>query len=372
MAKRKTIALLIFKYFPYGGLQRDFLEIAQELLKRNINIKVLTGSWEGERPPHLDIEELDARGLTNHAKNINFYKKANNVLKKIKPDLVFGFNKMPGLDVYLAADTCFKFFSRRKNLLYKLLPRYKAFIDYETEVFGRGSKTKALILNKKQEKEFSLEYETDKSKLVLIPPGLPTDWKREIESNDFRKGLNINDSSTLLLFVGSDFQRKGLDRAIKSLSYCSELRKEEIYLIVAGDDNESSCLKLANQLGISNKVIFLGPRDDIAEIMSSCDLLIHPAREEAAGNVIIESLISELPILTCEEVGFSSYVEEYSAGKVIPEPFDQKDLDNSLISMINNLELNSFKKNLSGLKNDNYFFSRFEFVGDFIERELYG
>ena len=372
MAKRKTIALLIFKYFPYGGLQRDFLEIAKELLKRNINLKVLTGSWEGERPPNLDIEELDVRGLTNHAKNINFYKKANKALKKIEPDLVFGFNKMPGLDVYLAADTCFKFFSKRKNLLYRLLPRYKAFIDYETEVFGRRSKTKALILNKKQEKEFSLEYETDKSKLVLIPPGLPTDWKGEIESNDFRKGLNINASSILLLFVGSDFQRKGLDRAIKSLSYCSEQRKEEVYLIVAGDDNKSSCLKLANQLGVNNKVIFLGPRDDIAEIMSSCDLLIHPAREEAAGNVIIESLISELPILTCEEVGFSSYVEEYSAGKVIPEPFEQKDLDNSLTAMINNLELNSFKKNLSGLKDDNYFFSRFEFVGDFIERELNG
>jgi len=371
VVKRKTIVLLIFKYFPYGGLQRDFLEVAKELLNRNLKVKVLAGSWQGEKPSNLHIKELHNKGLTNHGKNIDFYKKAKVELEKIKPDLVFGFNKMPGLHVYLAADTCFKHFSKRKNRLSRFLPRYKAFIDYESAVFRKESKTKSLVLNKKQKQEFCNEYETNESRLVLIPPGLSSKWRKKIKRNNFRKNLKLKEKSTLMLFVGSSFYRKGLDRAIRCLAHLEESRKQEIYLIIAGEDEKSPFLKLANKLGLQDKVIFLGPREDIQEIMYSCDLLIHPAREEAAGNVIIESMISELPILTSEEVGFSSYVDKYNAGNVVPEPFDQNHLDNLAQSMVSNSQLESYKSNLKELRNDDFFFSRFHFIGDFIEKELY-
>jgi len=369
--ERKVIALLIFKYFPYGGLERDFLEIAKELLKRKFEVKVLTGNWQGEKPSNLYIKELSNKGLTNHSKNIDFYRKAKVELEKINPDLVFGFNKMPGLDIYLAADTCFKYFSKRKNLLYKYLPRYKALVDYEKAVFGRKSKTKSLILNKKQKQEICVEYDTDKARLTLIPPGLTKAWRKKNKRTNFRESLNLNDSSILLLFVGSSFRRKGLDRAIKALSYALRSGKENIHLIVAGDDQQSSFFQLAKKLGVQDKVIFLGPRDDIQEIMSCCDLLIHPAREEAAANVIIESMVSELPILTCEEVGFSSYVNEYKAGRVIPKPFNQEYLNNLIFCMSSISELKSYKENLLELKDDDFFFTRFQFIGDFIENELY-
>jgi len=369
--ERKVIALLIFKYFPYGGLQRDFIEVAIELLKRKFEVKVLTGTWQGEKISKLDIKELHNKGLTNHAKNKDFFRKAKIELEKINPDLVFGFNKMPGLDIYLAADTCFKYFSKRKNPLFKYLPKYKAFVDYEKAVFGKESNTKSLILNKKQQQEFCDEYDTQKSRLTLIPPGLSQTWRKQIERNNFREELNLNTSSFLFLFVGSSFHRKGLDRAIKALSYTLESGKKDMRLIVAGEDEPDPFFQLAKKLGVQDKVIFLGPRDDIPEIMSSCDLLIHPAREEAAGNVIIESMISELPVLTCGEVGFSSYVEEYNAGKVIREPFKQKDLNDLIFSMSSTSELKFYKENLLGLKEDDFFFSRFQFIGDFIESELY-
>ena len=62
MKAKKTLALLIFKYFPYGGLQRDFLEVAKNILKRDVDIKILTGSWEGPIPlsyTHLTLPTKD-------------------------------------------------------------------------------------------------------------------------------------------------------------------------------------------------------------------------------------------------------------------------------------------------------------------------
>ena len=68
----KKIAITLFKYFPYGGLQKDFLGIAEELYKRNYTLKVFTRSWSGEIPAWLDVMEIGENGLTNASKDRKF------------------------------------------------------------------------------------------------------------------------------------------------------------------------------------------------------------------------------------------------------------------------------------------------------------
>ena len=108
MTSTKKIAILLYRYFPYGGLQRDFLEVGKELQSRGITFKVFTRRWEGNIPDGFSVEEIGQRGLSNFSKNKNFVSDSLKALQRYKPDLVFGFNKMPGLDFYFAADTCFK------------------------------------------------------------------------------------------------------------------------------------------------------------------------------------------------------------------------------------------------------------------------
>ena len=117
----KKIAITLFKYFPYGGLQKDFLGIAEELYKRNYTLKVFTRSWSGEIPAWLDVMEIGENGLTNASKDRKFVDEVFEGINEFNPEIVFGFNKMPGLDLYFAADTCFakhsinKHFLQRKN-----------------------------------------------------------------------------------------------------------------------------------------------------------------------------------------------------------------------------------------------------------------
>ena len=110
----KKLALVLYKYFPYGGLQKDFVEIAKELLSRGNILKVYTRSWEGEFPDDLEIIQLGETGVSNYSKNKKFIKKAFKALEDFEPDIIFGFNKMPGLDLYFAADSCFAFQSQSK------------------------------------------------------------------------------------------------------------------------------------------------------------------------------------------------------------------------------------------------------------------
>ena len=104
---KKKLALLLYRYFPYGGLQKDFLGITKELLAREHEVKVYTRSWEGDIPKNLDVVQLGEKGFSNYSKNKTYVVKALKSVKDFLPDIVFGFNKMPGLDLYFAADTCF-------------------------------------------------------------------------------------------------------------------------------------------------------------------------------------------------------------------------------------------------------------------------
>ena len=56
------ILFLIARYFPYSGLQTDFLRAAEAAADRGHNVTCLVGSWEGERPAKLKIITTDLPG----------------------------------------------------------------------------------------------------------------------------------------------------------------------------------------------------------------------------------------------------------------------------------------------------------------------
>src|SRR5690554_749816 len=101
------LAFVLYKYFPFGGLQRDFLRIAQVCQQRGHGIQVYTMGWEGERPTGFDIRIVKAGALTSQGRNEKFVARVQADLKRDPVDRVVGFNKMPGLDIYYAADGCY-------------------------------------------------------------------------------------------------------------------------------------------------------------------------------------------------------------------------------------------------------------------------
>ena len=55
----------------------------------------------------------------------------------------------------------------------------------------------------------------------------------------------------------------------------------------------------------------------------AADLLLHPAYHENTGTILLEALVSGLPILTTDVCGYAHYVQEAKAGCVLTSPFQQ-------------------------------------------------
>ena len=94
------LAFVLYKYFPFGGLQRDFMRIALECQQRGHQIRVYTLIWEGDVPPGFEVLVAPVKAFFNHRRNEKLTAWMQADLAKRPVDRLIGFNKMPGLDVY--------------------------------------------------------------------------------------------------------------------------------------------------------------------------------------------------------------------------------------------------------------------------------
>lgn len=321
------LAICLFKFFPFGGLQRDFLAIAKECRARGHSVDVFTMQWEGPLDPDFRVIILKSPGWSNHARRQAFAKQLQSYLSDY--DLTLGFNKMPGLDIYYAADTCFQAKSRAKHLAwYRLTPRYRQTVAAEEAVFRKEAKTVILLLSELAKREYVDYYQTPLNRFYLLPPGIAKDRKAPPDAFQIRKRVRaewrIQADEFLLLFIGSGFKTKGLDRVLKMLTALPLPLKQKTFLFVIGQDNAKPFKRFAEKAEISAQVTFLGGRDDIPQLLLAGDLLLHPAYNENTGTVLLEALVSGLPVLTTDVCGYAHYISAAKAGRVFSSPFQQE------------------------------------------------
>ena len=165
------LAFVLFKYFPYGGLQRDMLRIAQACQQLGYAIDVYTMSWQGEIPAGFRVTQLPTHGTRNFVRYRRFIREMQQQLVANPVDAVIGFNRMEGLDVYYAADPCFRqAHVEGRSALLRLLGRYRFFLQQEEAVFGVASTTLVLMISALQLQYYRQYYGTPDSRIRMLPP----------------------------------------------------------------------------------------------------------------------------------------------------------------------------------------------------------
>ncbi|MFT4796754.1 MAG: UDP-glucose:(heptosyl)LPS alpha-1,3-glucosyltransferase [Candidatus Azotimanducaceae bacterium] len=329
------LAFCLYKYFPYGGLQRDFMRIALDCQRRGHEIRVYTLSWAGEIPKGFDVIIVPVNALTNHTRYKNYSDWVEDSLQTDPVDCVVGINKMPGLDLYYAADSCYEEKAQsQRGWMYRQLPRYQHFAEYERAVFGEHEAVEVLMISETQKPFFKKYYGTPESHMHFLPPGISRDRiapeNAEHVRQKKRRELNVGDDEKLVLMVGSGFIKKGLRRALHAIKSLDRPLRQKTWFYIIGEDNQAPFKRLALLLGISDRVVFMSGRDDVPEFMLAGDLLLHPAMDENAGIVLLEAIVSGLPVLATDVCGYGHYIEEAGVGELVPSPFKQPDLNQRL------------------------------------------
>ncbi|MCK4487244.1 MAG: glycosyltransferase family 4 protein, partial [Desulfobacterales bacterium] len=328
--------------------------------------------WHGEKPDGLKVSILQVSRFTNHRSCESFAKNLSKCLATSNYDAVVGFNKMPGLDVYFASDTCFAAKASARSFWYRLTGRCRSLLRLERAVFDRDSKTEILLISE-QEKGFFMDYYgTPEQRFHLLPPGIARD--RLAPNNaaevrvELRSELGIGPDQDVVLMVGSDFRRKGVDRAIRAVSSLLPKLREKTILLIVGEGKTRPFRELAKRLGVVEQLRFVGGREDVPRFLVASDLLLHPAYRENTGTVLIEAMAAGLPVLATEVCGYSHHIERAGAGELIPSPFEQEILNQVLASMLASEKKNQWQHNGRKYVANTDVFSRPEKAADIIEQ----
>ena len=332
-------AFCLYKHFPYSGLSRDMLRILNECVDRGHEVVVFTGSWEGPKPENAEVVLIRHMGLSNHTRAAAFHRKLFLQLGRYQFDTLVGFNKIPYMNIYFCGDYCFVGRAMQKySWMYRKTPRFLFFRNFENSVFSTVSTTKVLSLSGREKSIYQEYYLTQDCRFYDIPPTLDSHrreiWESLPDRAFIRKRLGVGLNQFLVLLVGSGFKTKGLDRALKAISSLPDELRHITRFFVVGQDKEDVFRELANKLGITQQVEFLGGRDDVPELMKAADLLVHPAYAETAGTVLLEAITYGLPVLATKVCGYAHHIGKAEAGLVLRSPFRQEELNAKLAEMI--------------------------------------
>ena len=313
-------------------------------------------------PCGLEICLTPARALSRHRLYERFAERVRQDLSARPVDLVVGMNKMPGLDVYYAGDSCYQEKARaQRGFLYRLLPRYRSFLRSERAVFEPMGHTEILTISTAQAPIFQHYYGTPPARFHLLPPGIERDRtappnRRAVRAR-MRANLGIDTVDRLLLFVGSGFVKKGLDRLLTGMRALPRELLDRTHLIVLGDDNSTRFARIARRLSLGDRVRFLGGRDDVPEILLAGDGLALPAFDETAGMVILEAMIAGLPALVTENCGYAGYLRDAGAGLITPAPFRQQTFNEQLAELLTSPQRECWSNNGMAVAQDENIFA---------------
>ena len=175
----------------------------------------------------------------------------------------------------------------------------------------------------------------DAEKVQVIYNGIDLDtFSPERDPGNLRSELSIPSTARLLTCIGQIGMRKGTDFVIKSFLELAE-QFADIHLLLIGMRNsvkqeaieyESNCHQLSENSAHCDRIHWLGRRSDVRKILSDTTLVLHGARQEPLGRVLLESNAVGVPYIATNVGGTSEIVAESSSELLLCEIDSVKDM----------------------------------------------
>ncbi|KHK99319.1 hypothetical protein LK09_03320 [Microbacterium mangrovi] len=170
----------------------------------------------------------------------------------------------------------------------------------------RGRAHRAVVaLSPAQVEVLRRTYGKVRPPVVVIPNGVDLERFRPPtaeERRNARAQFRLDDEDRVVLFVGHEFERKGLPLAIDALAHATT-----VLMLVAGGNQQSiaDARAHAEAAGVADRVLFMGPRgDDLPLFFAASDIFALPSAYEANALVVLEALAAGVPVVATR-VGYA-------------------------------------------------------------------
>jgi glycosyltransferase involved in cell wall biosynthesis len=185
------------------------------------------------------------------------------------------------------------------------------------------------------------------SKITVIPHWCRKDFFRQYNKQDARKILNWHKDSKIIFSVRRLAPRMGLDIAIKALAPLLKVYPRVIFVLAGAGSLEEYLKQLAQSLGVTEKVWFLGRVSDetLKRCYEAADLFILPTRSlECFGLPVLEALAYGLPVISTDAAALPELMGPILPNCIVPAGSVESLTEKIMMYLENKLELPESEK----------------------------
>ncbi len=330
------IALVHMRQAQAGGTERYLNHLARHLAERGDEVTIVCRSRE--EAPHAAVRFELLRPLAIGAawRMSSFAKAVEEHVRGASYELVYGLGKGWAQDVvrlggglhatYLelaheATRAGWKRFLPGSELKHKLA------LAAEARALRSGQLVRIVVNAKMVQHDAMARYDLSEERFRLVYNGVDLERfhpkKRDAEGAALRAEHGIDPRAPVVLFLGSGYGRKGLDRVLEAFAELRRGRSAARLLVVGYDSQQSSFERRAAALGQAEAVKFLGGRRDAEVCFAASDVYVLPTRYDPFANSTLEALASGLPVITTRGNGAHELIEERVSGSVLENAEDE-------------------------------------------------
>lgn len=324
---RRKIAVVVPKYGLVGGGERFASEITERLARdENLEIHVFANRWVAGSD-RITFHKVPKIVFPRFLGPLVFAWYVKWKTGRMNFDLVHSHHWILNADIFSAHGVPHAGWVRnvrkRSPSLYD-----RAVIYIENRIMREGARTCFLPVSSLAMEAFRQEYAELPGKWEIVHPGVNvarfSTPDRAACRAEIRGKYGIGAADTLLLFVGMNFEVKGLGTIIAALAKARNARPEaNIRLLVVGRGDEGKYGKLARAQGIANAVTFAGTQvNRLERYYRAADIFIMLSAFDTFGMVVLEAMAAGLPVIVSPNVGAKDLVREGINGFILPSPQD--------------------------------------------------
>lgn len=322
----KRIAVVIPKYGRIGGAERFAFELTERLARDGrYEMHVFANRWVAGPGP-VTFHKVPKVRFPRFLRQVGFAWFVGRAVESGGFDLVHAHDRIFSTDLFtmhsIPHEAWVRDIRRRPPSLFD-----RAMAWVERRLVERGGCARFLPVSGIAGDAYRSMYGLDASRVRVLHPGV--DLARFISPDRaacraaVRERYGIGPSDVVALFVGMNFEVKGLGVIIEAVAKAKvQCPGADLRLLVVGKGDPAEYRSLATSLGIGDAVIFAGPQEGVEEFYLASDLFLMLSKFDTFGMVVLEAMAASLPVILSANVGAKDIVEEGVNGFVLPDGRD--------------------------------------------------
>jgi len=314
------LALIRQRYRPDGGAERFVSRVIEALQQDDVELTVIARSWQPQEGARL--LRCDPFHIGRLWRDRSFARCACRTAQQGGFDLVQSHERIPCAEVYRAGDGVHATWLEQRA---RVLPGWRAwamrnnpyhrYLLHTERALFESPGLRAVICNANMVRDDILSrFAIDEARIEVIYNGVDTcrfHPRLRHRRSALRATLGLPGAPPLLLFVGSGFERKGLAAAVAALAGA----RSDAHLAVVGTDKHAlRYRRLAQKLGVADRVHFLGRLQETEQAYGAADALILPTLYDPFPNATLEAMACGLPVIVSRQAGTHEIIREGENG----------------------------------------------------------